>query len=275
MCGRILYIASLMQPDYHLHTVLCKHAEGDVSEFVTAAREKSIPEICFADHVPAPDDYDPVNRMALRQFPEYEAIVKRVSDSENPTVLFGIEADYYEGCEEFLRKWLPKQKFDFVLGSIHYIGDWGFDNPSNRKVWDSMDITATWREYFKLVRKLADTKLFDVLTHPDLPKRFGHRPRDKDVKEMVQPALDRIAVADMGIEINTSGLRRPVKEMYPSPLILELARERDIPITFGSDSHRPSEVGWAFPDALALAKSCGYTQSLRFRKRERQLVNLE
>ena len=264
-----------MQPDYHLHTVLCKHAEGDVSEFVAAAREKGIPEICFTDHVPAPDGYDQENRMDLGRFPEYNELVSRVRGSENPNVLFGIEADYYEGCEGFLRKWLPKQQFDLVLGSIHYIGDWGFDNPLNRTVWDSVDVTATWREYFKLVCKLADTRIFNILAHPDLSKRFGHRPKDKDVKEMVQPALDRIALAGMGIEINTSGLRRPVKEIYPAPLILELARERNIPITFGSDSHRPAEVGYGFPEALALARSCGYTQSLRFHQRERRLVNLE
>jgi histidinol-phosphatase (PHP family) len=260
--------------DYHMHTILCKHAKGDVSDYVDAARKKGIPEICFTDHAPAPDGYDATNRMELSQFPEYQQLVAKVRDSQNPTVLFGIEADYYEGCEEFLRKWLPKQKFDLVLGSIHYIGKWGFDNPDDVKTWETTDVTGAWREYFKLVARLADTGMYDVLSHPDLPKKFGFSPSEKQQKEMVQPALDRIAAAGMAIELNTSGLRRPVKEIYPSPMILQLAQEREIPITFGSDAHMPSDVGSAFAQALALAKECGYTRCVRFRRREKQIVKL-
>jgi len=113
---------NMMQADYHMHTILCKHAEGDISEYVEAARKKEIPEICFTDHVPAPNGYDAINRMELSQFPEYQKLVAKVRDSQNPTVLFGIEADYYEGCEEFLSEFLPKQHFDLILGSIHFIG---------------------------------------------------------------------------------------------------------------------------------------------------------
>jgi len=142
------------------------------------------------------------------------------------------------------------------------------------KTWETADVAGAWREYFKLVAKLADTGMYDVFGHLDLPKKFGFRPSEKQQKEMIQPALDRIAAAGMAIEINTSGLRRPVKEIYPSPLILQLAREREIPITFGSDSHMPSQVGLFFPEALKLAKDCGYTQCARFRNREKRLVGL-
>jgi len=102
----------------------------------------------------------------------------------------------------------------------------------------------------------------------DLPKKFGHRPSDRDLKEMAQPALDRIAAAGMALEINSSGLRKPVHEIYPSALLLSLAKERDIPICFGSDAHRPEEVGWQFDAALALARSVGYTHAMQFRRRQ-------
>lgn len=263
-----------MLADYHMHTIFCKHAEGDVAEYVDAAQRKSLPEICFTDHVPAPDGYDPRNRMILDVFPEYERKVSAVQSSASPEVLFGLEGDYYEGGVEFLKTWLPKQKFDLVIGSIHYIRDWGFDNPAERKIWDSVDVTQTWRDYFALVGKLADTRLFDVVAHLDLPKKFGYRPSDKAVKEMAQPALDRIAAVGMGIELNTSGLRRPVKEIYPSPFLLDLAREREIPICFGSDAHSPRDVGYAFDQALKLARDVGYKECLRFRGRERKLVPL-
>ena len=249
-------------PDYHLHTVLCKHAKGDIADYRTAAKKNGITEICFSDHCPNPDGYDPDHRMGMKQFETYRDMVSRLQDSEFLTVLFGIEADYYEGCEVFLREWLPSQGFDYVIGSVHYIEGWGFDNPSQRHVWDSVDVTATWQKYFELVGRLADSRLFDAVGHLDLPKKFGFRPPDKD------------AGADMGMELNTSGLRRPVGEIYPSPLIVSMAHEREIPICFGSDAHAPDEIGAGFGLALNLAKEAGYTQYFRIRGRTKELVAL-
>ena len=290
-----------MLPDYHIHTKLCQHAEGEVSAFRARAVDLGLPEICFTDHVPNPDGYDPVNRMRLEQFPLYRTMVADLAhtsqpwppprsagalrggesappEAGKPLVLFGVEADYYDGCERFLQDWLPRQEFDLVLGSVHYIANWGFDNPDERHVWDSVDVTNTWATYFDLIGKLADSRLTghrladgrlaDVVGHLDLPKKFGHRPSDRDLREMAQPALDRVAKAGMAIEINSSGLRRPVHEIYPSALLLSLAKERDIPICFGSDAHLPDEVGWQFDALLALARSAGYTHAVQYRRRQ-------
>jgi histidinol-phosphatase (PHP family) len=263
-----------MVPDYHTHTVLCKHATGTVAEYTAAAAAAGISELCFTDHIPVPDGYDPANRMALEQFDTYRAWVAEARGSAPITVLYGIEGDFYPGCERFQALWLRDQPFDVVLGSIHYIRDWGFDNPVNRRVWDSVDVTATWREYFALVGKMADSRLYDVVGHADLPKKFGHRPLEKDIREMVQPALDRVAKAGMALDINTSGLRRPAAEIYPSRPILELARARDIPICFGSDAHRAKDVGYAFAQAVQWARDAGYTHSVRYRQRQSELVPL-
>ena len=135
-----------MLPDYHIHTALCNHAEGAPSDYRLWARRQEIPEICFADHAPNPNGYDPKHRMTLAQFSQYREMVDVLQDEgQAPQVLFGIEADYYSGCERFLSHWLPTQGFDFVLGAVHYIDDWGFDNPDKRHVWDSIDVTATWQ----------------------------------------------------------------------------------------------------------------------------------
>jgi histidinol-phosphatase (PHP family) len=261
-------------PDYHLHTTLCNHAEGEVAGYRKAAAALEIPEICFVDHAPNPDGYDPKHRMNMNEFCTYQDMVAALMDHQAPHVLFGLEADYYNGCEAFLGKWLGDQDLDFVLGSVHYIEDWGFDNPDVKQVWNSVDIAGTWRTYFKLVEKLVETRLFDAVSHLDIPKKFGHRPAEKDLKEMVQPVLDKVAAAGMGMELNTSGLRKPVGEIYPSALIVSLAREREIPICFGSDAHSPKEVGKDFPAALQLARNAGYTHYFRIKKRKKYLVPL-
>lgn len=254
-------------PDYHIHTTLCKHAEQEVSDYKTAAQRQGITEICFSDHGPNPDGYDPRNRMEMGQFPHYKEMVAAIQNGETPKILFGIETDYYEGCERFLGQWLPRQGFDLVIGSVHYIDGWGFDNPRERHVWDSVDVTATWRKYFELVGRLADSRLFDAVGHLDLPKKFGYRPPDKALEEMAHPLLDRMARSGTGIELNTSGLRKPVGEIYPSPLLLSMARERGIPICFGSDAHRPEDVGAGFDLALGLARDAGYESYFRMSQR--------
>lgn len=260
--------------DHHIHTRLCKHAVGGPSEYVEAARRKRIPEVSFSDHAPAPCGYDRTCRMEPDEFSDYRNMVAEAASGSSPQVLFGIEADLYAGALSFLQEWLPQQAFDVVLGSVHYIKDWGFDNPANLAVWESVDVTEAWRRYFRLIAELADSGLFDVVTHLDLPKKFGHRPSDKDLEEMAQPALDRIKAAGMGIELNTSGLRKPVGEIYPSPLLLSLAYQREIPICFGSDAHAPDQVGAGFDEALQLARQAGYTESLRFSGRRARSVPL-
>ncbi|MCF8128234.1 MAG: histidinol-phosphatase HisJ family protein [Deltaproteobacteria bacterium] len=261
-------------PDYHLHTPLCNHAEGEVADYRKAAAALEIPEICFVDHAPNPDGYDPEHRMNMNEFRTYQDMVAALMDHQAPHVLFGLEADYYNGCEAFLGKWLGDRDLDFVLGSVHYIEDWGFDNPDVKQVWNSVDIAGTWRTYFKLVEKLVETRLFDAVSHLDIPKKFGHRPAENDLKEMVQPVLDKVAAAGMGMELNTSGLRKPVGEIYPSALIVSLARERGIPICFGSDAHSPKEVGKDFSIALQMALNAGYTHYFRIKKRKKYLVPL-
>lgn len=263
-----------MLPDYHIHTPLCKHAEGALAEYLERARQLSLPEICVTDHAPNPDGYDPAHRMSEAEFRDYLAMIRNASRPGLPLLLTGIEADYYPGCERFLEKWLARNSFDLVIGSIHYLDNWGFDNPDEREVWDNVDVTNTWREYFKLLGRLADTRLFDTIGHFDLPKKFKYCPPPEAIREMVAPALDKVARADMAIELNTSGLRKPVREIYPSGLILEMARSRSIPICFGSDAHQPGEVGYEFAAALSLARASGYTKAVRFSRRRKTIYDL-
>lgn len=263
-----------MLPDYHIHTVLCRHAEGEIGAYRESARQLHLPEICFTDHVPNPDGYDPGNRMTLNEFPRYRALVAQLPTDGEPAVLFGLEADYYEGGVAFLQQWLPRQTLDLVIGSVHYLENWGVDDPVERQVWDQVDVTAVWREYFLRLGRMVDTHLFDVVGHLDLPKKFGHRPPDPDVRKLAAPVLDKIAAAGMVVEINSAGLRKPVREIYPSPLLLQMACDREIPICFGSDAHRPDEVGFRFDDSLRLAKSAGYSRAVRFSKRRKLYYDL-
>lgn len=260
-----------LPPDYHTHTGLCRHAEGRPGDYFRAAAALGLPAIACTDHSPAPDGFDPEHRMTPDQFETYEQWYLESKDTQPLPCLFGIEADWYPGCDLYLADWLAAQDFDLVIGSVHYLDYWAFFHSSIGRLWEREDVGHVWKQYFELIRKLAGSGMYDVIGHIDLPKKFGHRPSDRDHREIVLPVLDEIAATGIAIEINTSGFFHPVAEAYPSVQLLNWACERGIPITFGSDAHKPERVASRFEDALNLAREAGYTHSLRFSKRKKEL----
>lgn len=258
-----------------MHTPLCKHAVGSIADYAEAAQLKGIGEIGISDHMPMPEPYDPLYRMILSEFPHYIEMVQQAQqDIDAISIRFGIEGDYEPNYIDFVRDFLPQYSFDFVIGSIHYINDWGFDNPQYMKEFDNRDLEDVYRTYFGLVTDMANTQLFDIAGHFDLVKKFGYIPAGGYLP-LAEEALDAIKDTDMCIELNTAGLRKPCGEIYPSPEILQAMHDRDIPVTLGSDAHKPDEVGYGFPQALEQLRHIGYTAICRFQHRERISIPLE
>jgi histidinol-phosphatase (PHP family) len=134
-------------------------------------------------------------------------------------------------------------------------------------------VDEVWAEYYDRLTRAAASGLFEIIGHTDLPKKFGHRPT-RDISPLVERFLEAAKATDTAIELNTAGLRKDCREIYPSRQILNLARAKGVAITFGSDAHAPGEVGADFGGALELAKAAGYTQSRRFEGRKKRDVPL-
>jgi histidinol-phosphatase (PHP family) len=120
---------------------------------------------------------------------------------------------------------------------------------------------------------MAESCLFDFLAHPDLVKKFGHRP-EGDLMRFYRPTLDAIAEAGAVLEVSTAGLRKEVGEIYPSRQFLVAARERHIAIVINSDAHAPGEVAHEFDQAYKLVKEIGYTHVMRFANRKASAVRI-
>jgi len=259
--------------DLHTHTSLCKHAEGQPADYLSAAQQKSLSALATTDHCPNDHGYSPDIRMSMDDLDTYNQWLDEAQSQSNGTAFYrGIEADFYSGCIVELGAFLEEQDYDVVLGSVHYQSFWA-EKDEERTLWDG-DTERVWRRYFKLVGLMADSGLYDIVAHIDLPKRNGRRPSADSIEEMVKPTLDKIAAAGMSIEINTAGLNHEVNEMYPAPEILAWASERDISITFGSDAHKPEEVGQHFDKAIQLAQAAGYTEFAVYEKRQKRLIKL-
>ena len=155
---------------------------------------------------------------------------------------------------------------------MHYVSDsWDIDNPAKLSEWKKRDAFAVWSAYFERLTMAAESKLFEIIGHVDLPKKFGIRPA-QDCTPLYKKFLDAAKNNNCAIELNTAGLRKDCKEIYPSREILKLAFQKGVPITFGSDAHKPEEVGMNFAEAIALARSVGYQECYRLAQHKRQPV---
>jgi histidinol-phosphatase (PHP family) len=255
--------------DLHNHTTRCNHAEGSVDEYVKKAILEEIDIFGFSDH--APMNFDTRYRMSFDEMDAYENDIKNAKEkyANKIEILLGYEVDYLPG---YMDERVLNANVDYLIGSVHFIDKWGFDNPEFIGRYEGADIDAIWQEYFDLVESMAKAGLFDIVGHLDLIKVFKFLPK-KDIRLIAKNALDAIKKSGMAIEINSAGYRKPIGEAYPSRALLEMAYERDIPITFGSDAHKPEQVGYKKDEIKWVAKSVGYCNAIYFKNREMVKIN--
>jgi histidinol-phosphatase (PHP family) len=259
--------------DYHMHTPLCQHASGRPADYAAQALRVGLTEIGFSDHAPMrQDDFDNW-RMKLDQLDEYvEDVGRAQKDFPALTIKLGLEADYLPGQEEWVRDLAARHPWDYFIGSVHYVyGDWDVDNPTKLSRWMNVDVFQVWTDYFERLTLAAASGLFQIIGHADLPKKFGHRP-DRDCTPLFDRFLNAALHGGTALELNTAGLRKDCKEIYPGAPLVQLAAQKGVPITFGSDAHAPGEVGANFAEALALARAAGITHWRRFTKRQSEPV---
>jgi len=259
--------------DYHMHTPLCRHATGEPGEYAARAVALGLPEIGFSDHSPMPQDNFDSWRMNLDKLDEYVAKVRRAQkDFPQLTIRLALEADYLPGYEAWIRDLAARHPWDYFIGSVHYVSDdWAVDDPQKVSEWKHRDARQVWSVYLERLAMAAETGLFEIIGHADLPKKFGHGP-PPDCAPLCAKFLNAAKKSGCAIELNTAGLRKNCHEIYPSREILQLAFRTGVPITFGSDAHAPEEVGMNFVEAVRLAQEAGYRQCCRFARHKRQFV---
>jgi histidinol-phosphatase (PHP family) len=262
-----------LPPDLHMHTPLCRHARGEPVEYARRAVELGFKEIGFSDHSPMRQDNFDDWRMRFDQLSEYvEKVRQAQKDFPQLTIRLALEVDYLPGQEEWIRELAKLHSWDYFIGSVHYVSDsWAVDSPYKLSEWRNRDVWEVWSIYFDRLTTAAESGLFEIIGHADLPKKFGHRP-NRDCTPLYETFLNAAKKHNCALDVNTAGLRKDCKEIYPSRQLLELAFKKGIPITFGSDAHAPEEVGMNFNEAIQLGRSVGYTECLTFNRRKRETI---
>jgi histidinol-phosphatase (PHP family) len=260
--------------DYHVHTARCGHAVGAMERYVERAIEAGLVELGFSDHLYMywlpPAQRDPQLGMAEWEHDFYIEDVERCRQTyaRDITIRLSTEADFIPGHERALEAILRRYDWDYVIGSVHFLNGWGFDDSRNLAGFDSRNVDALYAEYFETVGASAETGLFDTIGHTDLVKKFGHRPR-LDQSEAYARLAQRFARAGVCVEVNTAGLRKVCAEVYPHPDLLRACRAAGVPTTFGSDAHAPYEVSADLDAAVDLMRAAGYAEFVTFAGRKR------
>ncbi|MEM8494522.1 MAG: histidinol-phosphatase [Planctomycetota bacterium] len=256
----------------HLHTTLCKHAQGDLWEYCERAIDRGLAGITVTCHCPMPDGHSAHVRMDPDQFDDYLALVDQARDTYagRLDVRLGMECDFFPGYEDHIEQLLWRADFDFVLGSVHP------QLPEYREAYWMGDPMAFSHCYFEHIAQAAETGLFDSLAHPDLVKNMISKSWNPgQIVHLVSNYLDRIARTGVCMELNTSGRYKPVPEMNPGPAMLRAMRQRDIGVTVGADAHQPWRVADLFEEAYASLREAGYSDVCLFAGRERYTIGID
>ncbi|MDQ0196649.1 histidinol-phosphatase HisJ [Paenibacillus wynnii] len=274
-----------MHIDYHTHHERCGHAIGKLEEYVQRGIELGLEQLGLSDHLPLihvdPAQYYPEMAMPLAELPRYVEECFALKERYRGVIdlRVGLEADYIEAYEEVIRDLLAPYPWDYLIGSVHFLGEWDITDYRQVQGWEGKDVLEVYRRYYDAVSKSATSGLYDIIGHIDVIKRFGYVPvteeAQAEVRELELGALKAIASSGIAMELNASGLTKPCKEMFPATHVLKQALELGIPLTLGSDAHDPAKLGEGLPEARRQLWETGFRELSVFEDRRRTSVSFE
>lgn len=273
-----------MLTDYHLHlrpdepgTTPERFFTGEnVDRYLAAAADAGIAELGVSEHV-----YRFTQALELWRHPFWQEEAQDDLDAycafvRTTPLRLGIECDFVPGAEDRTANLLEARDFDYVVGSVHFVGEAAVDH-EGWDVWEGGGgPDEVWRRYFDALAECARSGLFDILAHPDLVKVWGRgRPLpDRDPRFFYEPAVEAIAESGIAVEISTAGLRKPVGEIYPAAPFVEMCRDAGADFALSSDAHLPEQVGFEYERALELLGDLGVEEICVFEGRRRRLEPL-
>jgi histidinol-phosphatase (PHP family) len=274
-----------MLTNYHTHHRVCD-GKGEAADYVRAAIEKGFDALGFSSHAPLPI----ANRwtMPREEFPAYRAEIQRLREAYagRIEIYLGLEIDFISGDfaaaggastrfpAQGSLSW-PPEGLDYYIGAVHVFpgGPAGYREVDNtaedyEAIRDENyggDMRAFVAGYYGYETELLRRFRPPVLAHMDLIKKnnIGEKYFREDspwYRELVRGLIPVIAEARTIVEVNTGGLARGrTSTVYPSPWILRLLREADIPIMLNSDAHIPENLDAWFGPAREIIREAGYT----------------
>jgi len=268
--------------DSHVHIDFDK-IESELESYLREAESKNISEFTITDHIILPNIpvYDYIikgGKVFLKDLSflkcslttmDIKRYVNTVKKKEASNVRLGAEIDYNEHCEDKIKDFLMMHPFDVVLGSLHFLDGYCISRKMEMKSYSNkIPILEIYKKYFTKMRKLAQSKLFDIISHVDLVRKHSEPVKFEDYYEEASTLINDLLENNTGIEVNTSGYAF-MNDSYPSTEFLALCKEKGLDkVTIGSDAHKAEDLGQNLEKAVEKLKHVGYDKIVKFKKRK-------
>ena len=255
--------------DYHIHTVY-SDGRSVPEDYIEAAISAGLNEIGFSEHLTLfrePEDWNMKIDNIGTYIEHLQNLREKTSDLKIRT---GLEVDFFPGKEKEIQGFLSHLSLDYIIGSVHFMGDKTVDH--GPEFYKDKDFDRLFEEYFEMVISAVSSEVFDIIGHCDLIRIFGYRPTYNP-----EPYYRKLAISmkkhDVVFEVNTNGRNRPLADFYPDRKFLHIFREEHVPVCVNSDAHMPLRIGQYFDEAYKLLRYVGFTSMAVFENRERKMLH--
>jgi histidinol-phosphatase (PHP family) len=259
----------IYRTDYHMHSTY-SDGRSDPEDYISPAISAGLSEIGFSEHLTLFKDtedwnMDPVNiSKYIRHLQNLQKNTKGIK------IKIGLEVDFFEGREEEIKSYLDPLPLDYIIGSVHYLGEKTVD--VGPEFYEGKSIDRLFEAYFDSVVTAVSSGLFDIIAHCDLIRIYGYKP-SRDLEPLYTKLAKAMKINDVAFEVNTNGRNRPLADFYPDRQFLNVFRDENVPVCVNSDAHMPSRVGQYFDEAYELLRYIGFTEMAVFDKRVRRMVS--
>ncbi len=260
--------------DYHLHTIFSEDAVDTLETMCRSAIKVGIPEIGFSEHWDVgPYEDNPRFFQPEVWFEELKRL--RSFFSGKLVIRAGIEVAEPHLYPHETAEILTHAPFDYVFGSVHFVGPNFVFNEANFK---TRPADIVYGEYFSEVEKMLQDADIDIVAHLDVPARtgipiFGYEPGryETQIRRILQQIINR----NLALEVNAGGLRKASQNLMPDPHILKwYAAMGGKRLTIGSDAHAADQVGLHLETVMEAIRAAGFTQLTQFEGRQGRLISV-
>lgn len=258
----------IYRTDYHVHS-LYSDGRSTPEAYIAPAISAGLSELGFSEHLTffkKLEDWnmDPANLATYINHIEYLR-----NNTKKIKIKTGLEVDFFKDKEEVIKVFLNSIKLDYIIGSVHYLGEKSVD--AGPEFYEGKNIDTLYELYFDSVCTAAASGLFDIIGHCDLIRIYGFKPSG-NIDHLYRNLAKTMKIHDVVLEINTNGRNRPIADIYPDRRYLSIFREENVPVCVNSDAHMPGRIGQYFDEVYELLRYTGYNEMAVFDKRIRQMV---
>ncbi len=250
-----------MLKDLHIHIERGDYTLEWIDKFVNQAVKMNIDEINLLEHSIRIKEFHPTfkeareynlyqkrwfdgKRQQAHTMAEYKALIDKVRSREYPVKInFGLEICWFEQHEDFIRKQVSDGYFDYLIGSVHWIDNWTFNQ--RKYQWLGKDVNRLYERYYQMSETLIESDIFDIIGHPDLIGCHSLYP-NYDLTQTYKSLCEKAKAHNVMVEMNTS------KGSGLNEKFLNVAKEVGVTFSTGSDAHRPEDVGRGIKEVTQL-----------------------